>query len=323
MLRIGLLLILIVIIVPLGGLWLSWELNRPAGSGPKVEVTIERGETARGIAEQLEEAGLINSAELFVGYVTLKRISSQLEAGRYQIPPTLSMRQVVEVLRHGTFDVTLTFFEGWRREQYLEYALENLLVDEDRFSKSFLKETKGLEGYLFPNTYVVSQNISAKELVALMKDNFENKFAALSKKLSAQGFTKKGAATLASLIERETRNPEEMPVIAGIFIKRLSAGWYLDVDASIQYALGYQEKEETWWKRALTKEDLQLDSPYNTYRSLGLPPGPICSPGLNSLRAVAESRSTPYWFYLHDKKGKIHYARTLEEHSQNIAKYLR
>lgn len=321
--RLVLLFFLSLVVIPLAGFYLNWELNRPAGSGPKIEMVVEKGETAREIATKLKGAGLITSSELFVGYVALKGIASQLEAGRYEIPPSLSMLQVVEVLRHGTFDVRLTFIEGWRREQYLEHALENLLVDEGTFSKDFARETKGLEGYLFPNTYVVSQNISAKELIKLLKDNFERKFADLSEKFAAEGFTKKGAVTLASLVERETKNAKEAAVIAGIFLKRMSSDWRLNVDASIQYALGYQEEEKTWWKRVLTGGDLRLDSPYNTYKNFGLPPGPICSPGLISLKAVANSQSSPYWFYLHDEEGKIHYARTLGEHNQNIAKYLR
>ena len=131
MIRRIILFLLVLLAIPVGVVYLSWELNRPASSDTaKVEIVIERGETAREIASKLEEEGLISSSRLFVGYVMLRGISSQLEAGRYQIPPSLSMVQVAEVLRHGTFDVTLTFFEGWRREQYLEHALKNLLVEK-------------------------------------------------------------------------------------------------------------------------------------------------------------------------------------------------
>ena len=115
-----------------------------------------------------------------------------------------------------------------------------------------------------------------------------------------------------------------MRTIAGIIIKRWRSGWYLGVDAAIQYALGYDAKTDRWWKLGLTRADLQIDSPYNTYTHLGLPPGPICNPGLDSLTAVSNAKTTTlYWYYLHGKDGEVRYAETLEQHNQNIAKYLR
>jgi len=302
---------------------ISYELNRPAGSGLRKEVVVERGETLRQITTKLSENGLIRSTNLFLVYVTLKGLSSQIEAGRYEIPPTLSMREVIEVLRHGSFDVKLTFLEGWRREEYLEYALKNLQVDSANFTKEFTAETKGLEGYLFPDTYFVAQDINAKELVALLKENFEKKYAEVEEAIKMQNLTQKQAVILASLVERETKNAEEVATIAGILLKRLKFGWTLDVDASIQYALGYQKDEGTWWKKDLTSADLAIKSPYNTRRVQGLPPTPICNPGLSALKAAANPASSNYLYYLHDKDGNVHFAETLDEHNQNVVEYLR
>ena len=128
----------------------------------------------------------------------------------------------------------------------------------------------------------------------------------------------------ASILERETLgDEEEVQTSAGILIKRWKSGWRLDVDDTVQYVLGYQENKGEWWKDRLTIEDLATDSPYNTYKNKGLPPAPISNPGLGSLLAsVNYDKNTPYWFYLHDREGKVHYAATLAEHNANRAKYL-
>jgi UPF0755 protein len=302
--------------------YVVYELERPAGSGSKEEIVIEPGQTVRGIASELEEAGLIRSANLFVGYVTLKGIASELEAGRYEIPPSLSMLQVIELLRHGSFDIRLTFLEGWRREEYSEYALQNLPVDTEEFDGSFLGESEGLEGYLFPDTYLVAQSIIAKDLVDTLRNNFEKKYAEVAEAVEVRGFNREEVVVLASLVEREAREPGERAVIAGIFLKRLELGMPLGICATVQYVLGYQEEENSWWKGTITTEDTKVESPYNTYINTGLPPGPICNPGLDALKAVADPQASEYLYYLHDEDGNIHYAKTLDEHNQNVATYL-
>lgn len=303
--------------------WFAYELNLPAGSGPKREVTIESGTSVREVAVVLKEQGLIRSVNLFVAYVRLKGLVSQIEAGHYEIPPSFSMLQVIEILRHGTFDIRLTFLEGWRKEEFLEYALGQLPVDSGNFRIAFLAETEGLEGYLFPDTYLVTQNISAEVLVGLLKENFEEKYGEVAEAVEAQGLTQEEAVILASLIEREARRPEEQAVIAGIFQRRLELGMPLGLCATVQYALGYQEEEQSWWKGTITNDDTDVDSSYNTYQHTGFPPGPICNPGITSLEAVANPQASEYLYYLHDEDGSIHYARTLEEHNQNVVRYLR
>ena len=136
------------------------------------------------------------------------------------------------------------------------------------------------------------------------------------------GLTWNEVITLASIVEREGRSDEDRPVIAGILLKRLKADWPLQADATLQYVLGYQAFEKSWWKKSLTATDKTVQSPYNTYRNPGLPPAPISNPGLASIKAVVYSKESDYWFYLHDNDGRIHYARTLEDHNSNIAAYL-
>ncbi len=240
---------------------------------------INPGESVQTVGERLDEAGLINST-VFVWYVRFKNLTAKIQAGCYEIPLTLTPIQVVELLQHGTFDVKLTFLEGWRREEFLEHALGKLAVDDDAFSAEFVAETAGLEGCIFPDTYLLPVNTTAA-LGAQLKSNFEKKYTERIAPLeSASGLTKEQIVTVASLLERETfGGEEEMRTVAGILIKRWRSGWKLQVDATVQYALGRQwnTKEERWewWKDDLTSQDLKIDSPYNTYKLTGLPPAPI------------------------------------------------
>lgn len=323
MLRIRVFVLILLILGTLSaGVYFVYQLNQPVGEGEKKEIIIEPGDSVREIALKLYEEGLIRSTTTFVLHVRLRNLTAKLQAGRYDIPPSLSVAQIIELLQYGTFDVRLTFLEGWRREEYLEYMLERLPVNNESFTKGFMAGTKDLEGYLFPDTYLVSQDVTAKELITLLKDNFERRYAEVAEAIAEQKLTKKQAVILASMVERETRQPEEAVIIAGIFLRRLKIGMPLGVCATVQYALGYQEKEGTWWKNIISNEDTKTDSPYNTYKYVGLPLAPVCNPGLAALRAVANPQSSEYLYYLHDKDGNIHYAKTLEEHQQNKAKYL-
>ena len=124
------------------------------------------------------------------------------------------------------------------------------------------------------------------------------------------------------MVEREAKLDKDRPYVAGIITKRFRNNWMLQIDATVQYALGYQSAEDDWWKQNLTIADLAIDSPYNTYKRYGLPPTPICNPSLSSLKAVANQVITKYWYYISDRNGNMHYAETIVEHNQNISKYL-
>lgn len=137
----------------------------------------------------------------------------------------------------------------------------------------------------------------------------------------AASLTPDNVLILASLVEREARASADRPIIAGILLKRLRDGHPLQVDATVQYAIGYTHSDG-WWRKELTTDDLKFKSPYNTYINAGLPPGAICNPGLSSITAVIHPTPTDYYYYLSDKSGQMHYARTLEEHNANIARYL-
>lgn len=294
-----------VILSVVGGLALIlsiyfYSLTRPvSGDAAQQEFEIKKGESVKAIASNLKDAGLLKSPLYFRLIVREQGLS--LQAGHYQLSPSLSPKIIASTLTKGfAQDKKLTIPEGFRSEQIAETAGLGI--------KDFLTAAKGLEGQLFPDTYYIKQGITSSELVTILHDNFVKKVGPIDEQ----------TLILASLVERETKGDTEKPVVAGILNKRLLAGWPLELDATIQYALG---KPGNWWPDT-TLLDRKIKSPYNTYLHAGLPPAPIGNPGLTSINAARNPLSSQYWFYLHDKNGVIHYAATLEEHNQNIAKYI-
>jgi UPF0755 protein len=323
------LLVLLTILPPLAYSYYNYALGLANSSDEAAaKFTIEAGQSVEEIARNLEKEGLIRSAALFQLYIALSNLSTKLQAGEYQIPQNLNLKEVVDFLQHGTFEEKLTFIEGWRREEMAEainskFEIRNLKLD----GTEFLRETEGLEGYLFPDTYFVSTETTAEELVKMMRENFEKKVG----EQQSSDLTLDEVVNIASIVEREVRLPEDKAIVTGILIKRYLNDWPLQADATIQYALGYQEGglspeasgEGGWWKKNLTKEDTEVESPYNTYKYPGLPPTPICNPGLESLNAVINPVASDYWYYVSDSDGKMHFSVTNEEHNENVAKYVR
>jgi UPF0755 protein len=190
-----------------------------------------------------------------------------------------------------------------------------------------LSASQGLEGYLFPDSYLVPVNSSASAIVKLMKNNFDKKTAGLLEQAKERGLTPSQVLIIASLVEREARLDSDRPLVAGVLINRLKDGWPLQVDATVQYVKANKlcrlkvSNCQEWWP-AINKKDLLLSSPYNTYLRKGLPPAPISNPSLSSIKAVVNYQESDYWFYLSDKSGRVHLSRTLQEHQEKIRKYL-
>ncbi len=303
-----------------GAIW-WFESTKPSSSdaAPK-SFLIVKGSSAEKVGEDLEKAGIIKSKTAFKVYVQFKDLADKIPPGEFRIPGNLPLREVVDVLLKGPIEVWVTIPEGFRQEQVAERVIEGLEltgIEAEAFKGRFLIATAQFEGFLFPDTYLFPKDITPEKVVEKMRLTFDSKFG---KDTGKSGLSLDEVVTLASIIERETLSDEERPIVAGIYLKRLRAGWSLDADATIQYAVG---REGNWWPRPLSGEDLEVKSPFNSYKNAGLPPSPICSPGLTSLKAVTEYQDSPYWFYLHDSEGKIHYAKTLEEQNANVNKYLR
>ena len=277
---------------------------------------IKSGEPLDTITKNLDSNGLIRNKIVFYLVVKKLGLEKKIQAGEFKISENMNAEQVANNLTHGSIDTSITLIEGMRKEEMAQIISKTLDIPEIEIM------SKAKEGYIFPDTYQVPKNASSDVVLTIIKNN--QKFVKTFQNIKKQTkLTEKQALILASLVEREARQPSTREKIAGIILKRYLADWPLDLDASLQYILGYQTNEKSWWKINLTDEDKNIDSPYNTYKNKGLPPEPICSPSLSSLEAVINADpSTPYWFYLTDNQGVMRYAVTLEEHEANVQKYL-
>jgi len=278
---------------------------------------IKSGEPLDTITNNLASDGLIRNKIVFYLVVKKLGLERKIQAGEFKISENMNAEQVAINLTHGSIDTSITLIEGMRKEEMAQIISKTLDIPEIEIM------SKAKEGYIFPDTYQVPKNASSDVVLTIIKNN--QKFVKAFQNIKKQTkLTEKQALILASLVEREARQPSTREKIAGIILKRYLANWPLDLDASLQYILGYQANEKSWWKKSITDEDKNIDSPFNTYKNKGLPPEPVCSPSLSSLEAVINADpSTPYWFYLTDNNGVMHYAVTLEEHEANIQKYLR
>jgi UPF0755 protein len=279
---------------------------------------VPRGEPLEGIINSLYKEDLIRNKLVFYMIVKQKGIDRAIQAGDFRLSPSMNAYQIADSLTHGTLDVWVTLIEGTRREEMAQVIGHELYIPEVEFIS--LAE----EGYLFPDTYLIPKDATAGSVLTILKNNYNQKFTSeLKAEAARRDLSEKEMIILASIVEKEAKTPEDKQIVAGIILKRLEEGWPLQVDATIQYALGYQTDEKTWWKKYLSFDDLKINSPYNSYTNKGLPPTPISNPGIVSIAAVAKAdSSTPYWYYISDKKGVMHYARTQEEHDANIRKYL-
>lgn len=309
------------------------DLTEPVDrAGGPVSFTILSGESVPSITQRLWQAGLISNPGAFRSYLQYAGMDTTLQAGDYTLSAGMSAVQIAQAMQSSiSSEVTLVILAGWRMEEIatalpssgLEITPEDFLqaVQEPRQGYSFSEAQAGsLEGFLFPDSYTVPRRANINQLLTHILMNFE---AQVNAEIRA-GFTNQGlslleAVTLASIIEREAIVDEEMPLLASVFYNRLAIGQRLATDPSVQYALGYNAEQGTWWTNPLSLADLEIDSPYNTYLYHGLPPGPICNPGIFALRAVAFPAQTPYYYFRAacDDSGLHLFAETYEQHLNN------
>ncbi len=314
---------IILFILLIGLLFLTgkgwWEGQFSAVSSDKKETVfvVDKGAGIPQIADDLKKAGLIKSPFAFKFYTKQQNLDAKIQPGTFKLSPSMSVSTIATTLTNEPLDNWVTLLEGWRVEEMAEVLSEKFKVQ----SAKFIKASK--EGYMFPDTYLFSQDVSVEQIVKRLRDNFEEKYSDdLRAKIKKLGLTENEGVILASIVEREARSDKVRTEVASILLKRFKIGMGLNADATVQYAIGYQKDEDSWWKRHLTKNDLQVKSPYNTYIHSGLPPTPICNPSLSSLKAVANADpSTPYLYYYHDSEGNSYYGKTLEEHNENVANH--
>lgn len=302
--------------------WYQSTLPLDLGSGEKKQFVVAKGEGIRSIARRLQEQRVIRSKVAFFLLVKKIGIEKDIQAGTFKLSSSQTPLEIAKALTVGTEDRWITLIEGWRLEEILEY-LQKEKIDEGNWTiEQQLPIWREDEGKFFPDTYLIPQLSTIDFVRKLLIRTHKQKVAERELKLpSGLLLTSRDVLILASLIEREVRTSQSRALVAGLLLNRLEIGMKLDVDATIQYALGKQ-KDGRWWKKELTFADLNIVSPFNTYKNSGLPPAPICEPSLDSIEAVLGYTENPYLFYLTDPQGRIHFAKTLSEHQKNISMYL-
>ncbi|MEK7616755.1 MAG: endolytic transglycosylase MltG [Patescibacteria group bacterium] len=316
----ALIVIFLILLLVMRGWWES-VLSSFSKDTTEKRIVIEKGKNVKDIATLLKKENLIRSELAFNLYTRQQGLTGKLSAGTFKFSPSLSTPEIIKILSGKPNEAWVTLIEGWRVEE----MAQELNSKFDIRNSDFLAVAK--EGYMFPDTYLFAHDVTAPQIAERLRDTFDERFERtddLRGKIKSQGLTEDEGVILASIVEREARSDKARTEVASILLKRLKINMGLNADATLQYALGYQEGENPpaggWWKRHLTKEDKKIDSPYNTYFYRGLPPKPICNPGLSSLEAVANANpNTPYLYYYHDSKGNSHYAKTLQEHNENVA----
>jgi UPF0755 protein len=277
---------------------------------------VNKEEGVREIANNLKAKGLINDPIVFFLYTRLMGLDKQIQAGDFRLNPAMNMPQVASGLTHGTLDIWTTIPEGLRADEIADIFKTKL----PGYSESWRSVLEANEGYLFPDTYLIPRDADVNTVVALMRNNFTEKYASV-KNSKTTALTDAQTIILASIIEREAMFAEDRPLVASVFVNRLNIGMALGSDPTVMYALGFQTDTKTWWKKDLTVDDLAINSPYNTRKNPGLPPGPISNPGLSAIQAALTPSKTDYLYFFADKQGHLHFATTLEGHNANIQKY--
>jgi UPF0755 protein len=315
-----LLLVLLLVIA----LWLGWGLLLPLRPSETKFVLLRPGWSTRRIAAELQSNGVIRSARALLLYHYVVR-SKTLKAGEYKFENSASAKQVHERLIRGDIYVHLvTVPEGFnmfeigksieaaglgRQDEFVEAARRQAILVRD-----LDPEATSLEGYLFPDTYGFTRTQTLQDIVATMVRRFRQEARTIGLNTDVHR-----VVTLAAIVEKETAAADERPIVASVYLNRLQRGMALDADPSVIYAALLANR----YQGTIHQSDLQYDSPYNTYRHTGLPPGPIANPGRASLEAAMHPAQTDYLYFVSDNNGHHRFARTLDEHSRNVALYRR
>jgi UPF0755 protein len=301
-------------------------------NGSEMNFLVTLGESPVTIAQQLQAAGLVQDAAVFRNYLVYAGLDTTLQAGEYTLSPRMSPYQIAHALQDATpAQVKFNILPGWRAEEVAAaLPTSGLNITPQDFLDALKTRSEGpdlpeglpsqatLEGFLFPDSYKLGRDLTANQLVSVFVQNFEDHLDNdMRRGFERQGLNVYQAVILASIVQREAIAEDEMPMIASVFLNRISAGLKLDSDPTVQYAIGYNKTQDSWWTNPLSLEDLKINSPYNTYQVQGLPPGPIANPGLNALRAVAFPAQTPYYYFRAacDHSGRHVFSETFAEHA--------
>ncbi len=308
----------VLVVIILAWLFLN-NLNNENQELISKNIVVNKGENAKDIAFKLKQERIINDPHFFLFLVFLEKDWNKLQAGEYLLNSEMSNQEIINALVQGkTIKETVTIIEGWNTWDIAQYLESKGLFSQEEAIKSiqefkpnqfdFLNDKPknlGLEGYIFPDTYFLEKNATLEDFLNRALENFGQKLTPdLRDEIKKQNKSIFEIVTMASLLEKEIISFEDKQIVSGILWKRLKAGIPLQVDATLLYPL----------------ED---NSPYNTYKHLGLPLGPICNPGLESIKAAIYPQNSPYWYYLSKPNKETVFSKTLEEHNLAKAKYLK
>jgi len=305
-------------------LYVGYSLINPAGADKKEEIFIvKKGSGLRTVATELERRRLIKSKDLFMLWAILKGGTRDIKAGEYSLNRSMAPVRIFNILASGAVKThPLTIPEGLTAEQIADILAKKNLVNKREFMSLVRDKTRvasyhidgpSLEGYLYPDTYLISRDLDARELVDLMVRRFWKVFNDLIRG-QKRDMSLREIVTLASIVEKETGLAEERPVIASVFLNRLKKRMRLESDPTVIYGLKNFDGN-------LKRKDLRTPNPYNTYTNHGLPPGPIANPGRESLMAVINPAETDYLYFVSRNDGSHCFSTTLKEHNRAVVRY--
>ena len=313
------------------GLWLSWlraDLHRIRVIPEEERVfVIPQGATLSDVLKDLRQSGLAPEPAFVRLFIGLSGEKIVVKKGEYQLPPEASTRQILTLFNEGRVVLLkLTIPEGLDKWETAEVLAEHSWGDLETFQKliddpkpilDLDPKAKNLEGYLFPETYLFPREAKPEEIIEAITDLFRERTKSLRAELGKRGLTVREWVALASLVEKETSIPEERTRIAGVFENRLNKGWLLQCDPTIVYSLKLNDR----YRGKIYKSDIKYQSPYNTYVSKGLPPGPIANPGMAALAAAMNPEETPYFYFVAQADGSHYFSKTLKEHNRAVRRY--
>ena len=308
------------------GVAINANNNKNLATGENIIITVEPGMTNADIATLLQNKKMINSPVFFRLQSKFARMERSLQAGEYEIVSGMSNWEIIDLFSKGQVrHKTLTIPEGFTIEQIAKKIEESGLGSAEEFKKaakdyapySYMETSNNnvifkAEGFAYPSTYYLSPGSAEKEILAIMVKEFDTQLTEdIRQKAKDKNMSIRDLVNLASLVEKEAVFPEERPVIAGVFLKRLQIQMPLQSDTTIQYILGVQKKE-------ISIADTKIDSPYNTYLYAELPPGPIASPSISTINAVLDPKQTNYLYFVADLEGHHHFTETYQDHLKEI-----
>jgi len=310
--------LLVVLLIVSSSFFLWTEIYLPLDSSSKQAIVFEvgQGQGAREISENLQEQGLIKSGFLFQAYVFFAGKAGDLQAGDYELSTSMTIPEIAEKIISGNrIKKTITVLEGWDVVDVAACLKDQGFSSPEKIFE--IDKQKKIEGYLFPDTYEIFLEEGVAGAVNKMTANFEKKMTPeLREEIASQGKSISDIVIMASLIEKEVKTLADKKNVSGVLWKRIKIGMPLQVDSTIIYALGGEANKVLY-------DDLEVDSPYNTYKNKGLPPGPICNPGMDSITAAIYPQKTSYLYYLSTRTGKTIFSATLAQHNAAKARYLR